>query len=292
MDLAEIFRVMRRRWYVLLPGLLVTVALTVGVFLVVPPKYQSQSTVELLNSQKATIAFDGNPFLSTQVALTGMADSLARNLNSDAAIADLKSQGLTGTYVAKIADNAQGPMLWLTVTGTDKAGVLSSDQILTDYAKTRLEQFQAQQSVAPNAMIRMTTIVPPQEPAAQTKTRIEYLALAGVMGIVLSLVAVFYVEARLRGPRSGDDQDAPDGAAHPAEQDGRAEQDVARPRPAATPEPHQEAGRQPRNSRPQPRSSQQEAQEPAEPDIEQPTVQLAVPPIPAGAESGRANWFA
>ncbi|MET8585976.1 Wzz/FepE/Etk N-terminal domain-containing protein [Streptomyces collinus] len=203
MDLAEIFRVMRRRWYVLLPGLLLTACLTVAVALVVPVTYQSQSTVVLLNSQKATVAYDGNPFLSTQTSLTGMADSLARNLNSDVSLRALKSRGATGTFEAKLADNAQGPLMWLTVTGTDKAAVLSSDRLLTAYAKERLDQFQKQQSVAPKAMIRMTTIVPPQNPVAQTKTRLEYLILAGLLGLVVSLVAAFYVEARRR-PRTPD----------------------------------------------------------------------------------------
>ncbi|MFE9438983.1 chain length determinant protein [Streptomyces sp. NPDC006602] len=198
MDLAEIFRVMRRRWYVLLPGLLLTVGLTVAVAVVVPVTYKSQSTVVLLNSQKATVAYDGNPFLSTQTSLTGMADSLARNLNSDVSVRELKSRGATGTFDAKLADNAQGPLMWLSVTGTEKSAVLASDRILTTYAKERLEEFQKQQSVAEKAMIRMTTIVPPQSPVAQTKTRLQYMIMAGGLGLVLSMVVVFYVEARRR----------------------------------------------------------------------------------------------
>ncbi|MFF7450163.1 MULTISPECIES: chain length determinant protein [unclassified Streptomyces] len=200
MDLAEIFRVMRRRWYVLLPGLLLAAGLTFAVVLVVPVTYQSQSTVVLLNSQKATVAYDGNPYLSTQTSLTGMADSLARNLNSDVSVRELKSRGATGTFEAKLADNAQGPLLWLTVTGTDKKATLSSDRILTAYAKERLREFQEQQSVAENAMIRMTTIVSPQTPVAQTKTRLEYMIMAGGGGFVLAMIAVFYVEARKRRP--------------------------------------------------------------------------------------------
>ncbi|MFD0265048.1 chain length determinant protein [Streptomyces sp. NPDC127106] len=200
MDLAEIWRVMRRRWYVLLPGLLITAALTTGVYLLVPVEYRSQSTVTLLNSKKATVAFDGNPFLSTQASLTGMADGLARNLNSDDSKADLTAQGLTGEYEAKIADNAQGPFMWLIVTGTNPAAVLKSDQILTAYAEKRLQEFQAQQQVTPEAMIRMATIVPPQKPEPQTKTRLQYLVMAGALGFVLSLVATFFVEARRRKP--------------------------------------------------------------------------------------------
>ncbi|WP_329332273.1 chain length determinant protein [Streptomyces sp. NBC_00663] len=203
MDLAEIFRVMRRRWHVLLPGLLLTAGLVFGVTLVVHVTYQSQSTVVLLNSQKATVAYNGNPFLSTQTSLTGMADNLARNLNSDDSLRELKSRGAKGTFEAKLADNAQGPLLWLTVTGTDQASVLSSDKILTAYAKERLEQFQQDQSVASKAMIRMTTIVAPQTPVAQTKTRLEYMIMAGGGGLVLTLVAVFYAEARRRPRRPG-----------------------------------------------------------------------------------------
>ncbi|MFF0091993.1 Wzz/FepE/Etk N-terminal domain-containing protein [Streptomyces canus] len=218
MDLAEIFRVMRRRWYVLLPGLLLTIGLTVAVALTVPVTYQSQSTVVLLNSEKATKAYDGNPFLSTQTSLTGMADSLARNLNSDVSLRELKSRGATGTFEAKLADNAQGPLMWLTVTGTGKKAVLKSDRLLTEYAKERLEQFQKQQSVTEDARIRMMTIVAPQIPAAQTKTRLEYMIMVGGLGLVLSLVAAFYVEARRR-PR-------------PAVREEEPAQPVAEPEPA------------------------------------------------------------
>ncbi|MFJ3306748.1 chain length determinant protein [Streptomyces sp. NPDC086549] len=209
MDLAEIFRVMRRRWYVLLPGLLLTAGLIVGVTMLVPVTYQSQSTVVLLNSQKATRAYDGNPFLSSQTSLTGMADSLARNLNSDDSLRDLKARGAKGVFEAKLADNAQGPLMWLTITGTDKASVLASDKILTAYAKERLDQFQKNQSVAPKAMIRMTTIVPPQNPVAQTKTRLEYMVMAGALGLVLTLVAAFYVEARRRSSRTSEPEAGP-----------------------------------------------------------------------------------
>lgn len=234
MDLAEIARVMRRRWYVLLPGLLLTVALTAGAYLKVPVTYTSQSTVVLLNSQKATVAFGGNPFLSTQIALNGMADSLARSLNSDAAVAHLKSEGATATTSAKLADNAVGPLLWLTASGTDKKAVLAADKLFTTYAAERLDEFQSQQSVAPQALIRMATIVPPQNPVAQTKTRYEYLALAAVMGVVLSMVATFYVEARRRGPvaRPAEPEAAPTGPAGPPQADAPAPASTEGPPPA------------------------------------------------------------
>ncbi|WMX48201.1 chain length determinant protein [Streptomyces roseicoloratus] len=200
MDLAEIFRVMCRRWYVLVPGLLLTAGLTAGAWLLVPVSYESQSTVAMLNSRKGTEA-DGNPFLSMEPSLTGMADSLARNVNSDASKAELKARGLDLKYEAKIADNAQGPLLWLTVTGEDADAVLKGNRTLMAFTSERLKQLQADQAVASDAMIRITTIVPPQDPQAQLKSKVQYLVMAAGLGIVLSLVATFFAEARRRGPR-------------------------------------------------------------------------------------------
>ncbi len=264
MDLAEIVRVMRRRWYVLLPGLLLTAALVAGAYVAVPVTYQSQSTVMLLNSRKATVAYDGNPFLSSQTTLTGMADSLARNLNSDASLATLRSQGATGTTFAKIADNAQGPLMWLTVTGTDEKAVLTSDRLLTAYAAKRLQEFQDGQGVTPGAMIRMTTIVPPQRPVAQTKTRTEYLALAGLAGVAVSLTAAFYIEARGRGK-----------AIRRAAAVAAAAADA--PGPAGTDEPPSPA----RHARPAPRWSL--------PDEQAPAAEGSAPGDPAGAPAPRTE---
>ncbi|GAA2813234.1 chain length determinant protein [Streptomyces showdoensis] len=197
MDLAEIFRVMCRRWYVLVPGLLLTAGLTVGAWLLVPTAYESQSTVALLNSRKGAAA-DGNPFLSMEPSLTGMADSLARNVNSDVSVAELKDKGLTEKYEAKIADNAQGPLLWLTVTGDDPDAVLKANKTLMEYTAQRLKDLQADQKVEADSMIRLTTIVPPQDPQAQMKSKVQYLIMAAGLGFVLSLVATFFVEARRR----------------------------------------------------------------------------------------------
>lgn len=198
MDLAEACRILRRRWYVMLPGLLLTVALTVGAHLTAPVSYRSQSMVALLNSQQAARDFDGNPFLSTQASLTGMADSLARSLNSDGSAAELRARGVDGDYQAMLADNAQGPLLVLTVTGADPDRVLTSSQVLVAYAGNRLRQFQTDQSVAPDAMIRMTSILPPDDPPARARRSTKPVVAAGLLGLVLSVAAACFADARRR----------------------------------------------------------------------------------------------
>jgi hypothetical protein len=199
-DLAEACRVVCRRWYVMVPGILLTVALTAGVYLMAPASYRSRSMVALLNSQQAAHDFDGNPFLSTQASLTGMADSLARSLDSDGSAAELRARGVDGPYEAVLADNAQGPLLVLTVTGADPHRVLTSSQVLRAYAENRLRQFQAEQSVAPDAMIRMTSILPPDDPLSQAGST-KPAFVAGLLGLALSVAAAWFVDARRR-PRT------------------------------------------------------------------------------------------
>jgi hypothetical protein len=285
LDLAEIFRVMRRRWYVLLPGLLITAGLVVGAWRVLPVSYSSQSTVALLNSRKGAAA-DGNPFLSMEPSLTGMADSLARNVNSDAAKGDLKRAGLTEKYEVKIADNAQGPLLWITVTGHEPTAVLKGNTTLMEFTKQRLRELQADQKVAPDAMIRITTIVPPQKPEAQLKSTIQYLVMGGGLGLVLSLVATFFAEARRRGAAGPRHRQGPAGGEGPA------------PRAAARPgRPEEErAGQErPGQERPGERVAGRPEEQAAPPDSydqrDQPTVQLPVRPAPGTRPARRPpSW--
>ncbi|MFF8600937.1 chain length determinant protein [Streptomyces sp. NPDC015232] len=259
MDLAEIFRVMCRRWYVLLPGLLLTGALTTGAWLLVPVTYESQSTVAMLNSRKGAEA-DGNPFLSMEPSLTGMADSLARNVNSDASAAELKGRGMREKYEAKIADNAQGPLLWLTVKGEDRNAVLAGNKTLMAFTAQRLKDLQADQAVAPDAMIRITTIVPPQDPEPQLKSKVQYLIMAAGLGVVLSLVATFFAEARRR---------AKDRARAAAREAAREAQKAATGPDGGPPEPEREPAAD--------AEAQEAAPVPQQPD--QPTMQLPALPV-------------
>ena len=50
MDLGTMLRVMLRRWYVSMPALLIAVALPAAAWTMISSKYQTTSTISLLNS--------------------------------------------------------------------------------------------------------------------------------------------------------------------------------------------------------------------------------------------------
>jgi capsular polysaccharide biosynthesis protein len=201
MDLGDILRTIARRWYIMVPIVLVTVALTAAAYLEIPMKYQSTSQISLLSPQQpASGQFRGqsNPFLIFDSSLTSTADLLARNLTSDASVKELQSEGVTEQYTAKLADFAQGPFVALTVTGTDKAHVLESTETLTRFAQTRLQQIQEQNGVPANNMIITTVLIPPQPPQPQLKNKLQNVLALFAAGMVSAFMATFVTEGLVR----------------------------------------------------------------------------------------------
>jgi hypothetical protein len=230
MDFGEILRVIRRRWYVTAPGVVLTIAVALTSWLLVPTKYQSTSTLSLINSPRAVTApGNGNPFLTFESSLTATADFLSRSLMSEDTARELKAMGVTEEYTAALADNAMGPFVTLTVTGTNKAHVLQSTIVLTEFATNKLQEMQEQSGAPENSMIKAATIIPPQPPESVLKKKIEIVAGATGLLLALTFVITFATENILRSRRRPVDRpDAPRARPEPVD-DHTAE--IALPRP-------------------------------------------------------------
>lgn len=204
MDLGELFRVIRRRWYVFFPMVILAAGLGAGAYVAVPSEFESYSTVSLLSSPKQTAAGtngNDNPFLTFDSSLIATADFLGRTLTSTDTQEELKTRGVTEEYTVGLAENAQGPFLTITVTGSDRQHLLASTELLTTYAGTKLAAIQAANGVAAADMIRMTVILPPQEPTEKPKRKLQLVIAATGVGMVLAFLSTFLVEARIRARR-------------------------------------------------------------------------------------------
>jgi hypothetical protein len=206
MDLVEVIRIIRARWYVMVPLLIVAIALTVGVDRSIATKYQSTSSLSLLASESATAGTSTlpgtrNPFLSYGSSLNDTADFLVRRMNSNDAANDLHGRGVTEAYSVALAAAAQGPFITLTVTGTNPEHVLSSMNTLTQYTAQQLAAVQAAASVQPQDMIRSMIITPPGPPSKQTKTKTQDVLLTAIGGLVIAFLATFLVESVLTSRR-------------------------------------------------------------------------------------------
>lgn len=204
MDLGEILRVLRARWYIMAPMMLLAAGLSVATAVVVPASYESYSTVSLLSSPSSTEAAtqgEDNPFLNFNGSLVAMADFLGRSLQSTEAETELRDRGVTEDYKVALAEGAQGPFLTITVTGTDKRHTQASTQTLTEYAAAQLAEIQRANGVKTQDMIRLTQIIPPQEPAPKLKKKIEMILAVGGGALALAFLVTFVVESVARSRR-------------------------------------------------------------------------------------------
>ena len=192
-------RVMLRRWYVSIPALIVAFALPAAAWTMISSKYQTTSTISLLNSTAASSANQrtGNPFLAFDSSLTPMADFLARRLGSDQSATDLAARGVVDPASAVLAPNASGPFLTMTVTGKNQAQVMTELQTFDDYAIQQLAVIQTSTtaSLPTSTLIRAVVVVPPQKPTTSMKTKFEDVAGAGVFGMAILFLTVFGSEA-------------------------------------------------------------------------------------------------
>ena len=205
MDVGEFFRLMRRRWLVTVPALVVTILATAAAAAAVPVQYETQVQMTLLNAPKITAEQGnyGNPYLAFDQALLVDDDLLTRNLSSDAAGAQLAALGVTDQYTATIANNALGPFMLLTVTGTNKQHIMQSMQTLIQFSKRSWLRLQQSSSAPPGSIVGLGLIAPPSPPTPVIKRKIEVVAGVAILGLLATILLAAMVDGMIRRRRGG-----------------------------------------------------------------------------------------
>ncbi|MFI8520284.1 O-antigen ligase family protein [Streptomyces sp. NPDC085481] len=196
MSIAEIFRVLRGRWYVMVPLTLLSLIAGGYLYSTVPVTYESQSQLALLNSSRVARPAPsyGNPMAYASGSLISTADVLIRALQSPEAARTLLGHGVTDEYAVDFAAGAEGPLLTVTVKGEVPARVLQETRAITDYASEQLQALQSEARVPPGYYVQSARIVPPQKPVSQPKSRYQKTAAVLVFGVTGAFLLSFVVE--------------------------------------------------------------------------------------------------
>ncbi|MBM9503530.1 O-antigen ligase family protein [Actinacidiphila acididurans] len=197
MTLGEILAVLRRRWYLMVPLTLLGLLTGGYLYTAVPVAYESQSSVSLLDSTavaKLAPTF-GNPISNAGGSLVVTADVLIRTLQSNDSARGLSGLGVTDRYTVGFAANASGPLVSLSVTGTDRAKVLKETTTLTQFAGDQLRALQAAAKVPPQYYVKAAPIVLPQTPVSKMKSRYQYVAAVVIVGTAAGFFLSFGMES-------------------------------------------------------------------------------------------------
>ncbi|MBT2409887.1 O-antigen ligase family protein [Streptomyces sp. ISL-12] len=196
MSLGEIWAILRRRWYFMVPLTLLSLLGGTYLYATVPVSYQSQSSVALLDSSAvARLAPTfGNPISNAGGSLIVTADVLIRTLESGDAAKELYSRGVTDPYTAGFAPGSESPLLQLSVTGTDREKVLKETDTLTAFAGEQLTALQEAAEVPPAYLVETAPVVLPQTPVAQSKSRYQGVAAVVILGVVSAFLLSILME--------------------------------------------------------------------------------------------------
>jgi len=206
-SLGEIWAILRRRWYFMVPFTVLSLLGGAYLYVSVPVSYESQSSVALLDSSAvARLAPTfGNPISNAGGSLIVTADVLIRTLESSDAAKELQSRGVTDQYTAGFAPESDSPLLVLGVTGTDRAKVLKETNTLTTFAGEQLDALQAAAKVPPAYLVQTAPVVLPQTPVAKSKSRYQDIAAVIILGVVSAFLLSILMEgvAVVRRRRQG-----------------------------------------------------------------------------------------
>lgn len=169
---------------------------TVGAYVALPTPYQSQAELAM------TAPTAGNPYSTFTQVLAADVDLLSRNLNSQASAQQLQALGVNPkSYTSGIPVNALGPWLELTVTGTDKAQVSRSMQVLITYTEQHWRALQEAASAPTDKIIPLSLIVPPNYPSSTLKRKLEEVVGAAIVAGGLAVLLLAFVDGVIRRRR-------------------------------------------------------------------------------------------
>ncbi|MET0829379.1 MAG: hypothetical protein ABWY26_07665 [Microbacterium sp.] len=174
-----------RRWYIVLPGLLLAGLIAAGVWAAVPPEYDRSAT-QLLVPGETSVPEGGNPYLYLG-GLAPAADVLVRAIGSENVLNEVVDE-YPGVDVRIVRDTTTaGPIILITVTASTDAAAEDVLTMLVDRTATVLGEFQEVENI-PEAN-RMTVIPVTVDEQSTERSRNRALAATGV-GFIVAVLAL------------------------------------------------------------------------------------------------------
>lgn len=205
----DALRVLRRRWLVVLIGLLCTSAAAVGLIRAVPTEYQASGQLLLLLPPTSTGRdTPTNPYLNLPSELTTTASLLAGTLMTVDSHEAVEDSGYLAEYDVAVIPGA-GPLILVTTKDTDPAQTIATRDEVMRRIEAELAEIQDEVDVPTRQLITTRAASVSTTPEALSGSKVRALAGAGGVGGTLTLAAAFLVDRRKR--RSAATEERPSG---------------------------------------------------------------------------------
>lgn len=197
MNFAESLQVLRRRWYVTLPGVILTLLAALGAFLVIEPTYERSGTVLLL-PDSSSIPEGANPFLYIG-GLTQVADVVVKAAGTENFLNELEDEHPGVEVVIAREVSTTSPVIVVTTSAPDDAEAASVLDSTIEHIQTTLSDLQVGLPEEQQIVSEVLTI--DEEGTAVQKERLTVAGVAALVGLVVTFLVAAAVEGLSGGSR-------------------------------------------------------------------------------------------
>lgn len=183
---------MRRRWYVVLLGLLAASVLCYGALHLVGAKYEAKAMLVLL-PPGATVPKAGNPYLnlgSMQPVVGVLSDSMLSQQTAQT----VRNVSPTASYTVTPDPATSGAVLIIDVKDTTAAGASQVMKLLASVAPKQLAQLQAAANTPSHGQITTDLVAQDRKPVTSHKSQQRAGLLVAAIGIALTLLGAAFVD--------------------------------------------------------------------------------------------------
>ncbi len=227
MRVGDFFGVLRRRWLLVLVGLLLTTGLSAGAYVLSKPTYEVTATVLLLPPAPQTPATGStNPYLLLS-GLQQVVDLVGVSLTDQAKTLELEAISKDVEFTVKADTRTDSPLLVIDVKDSSAETAVAIRDNLVASVPVRLAAMQQALAVGVRDQVTSTVLTLDTQAKEVGKNRVRAAVVVGALGLALTLVAaamwdthrVRYPRRRATPTRSTTDHDDVDPEEPPAPSD-------------------------------------------------------------------------
>lgn len=203
MPIGEFFAVIRRRWLLVLIGVLLTVGLTAGAYLVSKPTYEVTGTVLLLPPPSSADPTTANPYLRLG-GLNQAVDLVGVALTDQTTQLEMQAISKDVTYSVQGDVRTSSPLLLIDVKDSSPETAIKIRDILVSRVPVRLDAMQNALGVGTKDRVTTSVLTLDEQATEVGKNRLRAAVVVGAAGLALTLViAALWDARRPRRRRSG-----------------------------------------------------------------------------------------
>ncbi|MBK5215949.1 MAG: hypothetical protein JJE02_00070 [Propionibacteriales bacterium] len=191
MDFLDALRVLARRWYIVLAGLILIAGASAVAIEIVPTKYQATGNLLLLLPAEATGKLTPtNPYLNLEPGLTSTASLIAGAVSTKDTQREMKRGGYTSKFSVAL-NPGTGPLLVISVEDTNPAEAIATRDDVVRRLDAELKRIQDQEVVPIRQYIHSRPSSVSRSAHALPGSKIRALAAVVGLGATLTLVFTF-----------------------------------------------------------------------------------------------------